>query len=337
MTPSRSSSIGVVVPVHGSYVRVIGRTLDAIKNQSVTPRAVIVVVDGPDAKLEDMVQGHSLDCEVLVMPTNSGGPSTPRNEGAARLLEKHDLDGIWFLDADDVPHPRFIEIVSNAMDLNPEVDLVCTEFRVWEGGGDLPVIPDLDPGEVAGKNIDLDWYLNRTGDILPSFTVVHPRVFSHLRESGTPFDPSYRNNQDYDMFVRLLHVSKGIRLAFQGGVYRVHPEGISAQGARAWLCRTAVDRDLERWFQDRGANEQAHRWRTYEGSSLRKASRHLWRRNRFGDRSTAISLLTENVLEHRSVRSLLLLLLMPMGLDPRSRRIPQTGDTRSIEDRGSGP
>ncbi|MEE2972459.1 MAG: glycosyltransferase family A protein [Planctomycetota bacterium] len=64
-----------------------------------------------------------------MLPTHSGGPATPRNAGMDHLRARHDLDAIYCLDVDDVPHPRFLEIVSRTMASNPAADLVCTGFR----------------------------------------------------------------------------------------------------------------------------------------------------------------------------------------------------------------
>ena len=336
--PGRSmTSIGVVIPVHGSYRHVIERTLDAVQNQTVQPRVILVVVDGPDPDIERVVRDHALKCEALVLLRNTGGPAVPRNEGTALLMAKQDLDAIWFLDADDIPHPCFLEVVSQAMERNPDADLVCTGFSLWQQNTERPSFDHKTFDEVDSMPIDLDWYVSHTGSMLPSFTVVRTRSFSSIRESGTPFDPGYRNNQDYDMFVRVLHLNKGIRIDWRGGAYRLHQEAISAQGSEAWMCRSTVNRDLKVWFQDQGADGLAERMQVEEGSAIRKSARHLWRRRGPGDRHTAIRLLVENVQEHRSVRSLALLLTMPLGLDAKTMRIPQEGDTRQAADLNSNP
>ena len=328
MSGKTIASIGVVIPVHGNYRHVIERTLDAVKDQIAQPRVVILVIDGPDPDIEAVARNHASELEILVLPRNTGGPATPRNEGAAFLVAKHDVDAIWFLDADDIPHPRFLEVVSQAMEKNPEADLVCTGFSLWQQNTERPSLDDKALDEGDSMTIDLDWYLGQTGSMLPSFTVVRTRSFSSIRQSGAPFEPAYRNNQDYDMFVRILHLQRGIRIDWQGGDYRLHPEAISAQGSEAWMCRASVNRDLKDWFQEQGADELAKRMVMDEGSAIRKAARHLWRRARPGDRHTAIRLLVEDIQEHRTIHSLVLLLLMPLGLDAKARRIPQDGDTR---------
>ena len=335
MDERRTCSVGVVIPAYRCH-HVLGETLDRVANQTVAPFGTIVVVDGPDPEIERVARAADLDCEVLVLPTATGGPSLPRNEGAKRLLERHDLEGIWFLDADDLPDPRFLEVVSRVMAENPEANLVCTGFQSWRTNEALERIDDPEFDVLGLESIDLDWYLDHTGSLLPSFSVVRSRAFSSLRTSGEPFDPAYPINQDYDMFVRLLHRMKGTRVDWQGGAYRLHDDGISSQGSNAWLCRTSADRDLAAYFQGLGDERITGRMKLAEGSSLRKAVRHLWKRGEAGDRPTAIRLLTDDIRENRSIRSLFLLMTLPLGLDSKSRRIPRAGDTRLPKARHSG-
>ena len=318
-----------MIPVHPSYLDVIGPTLEAVEAQTLSPLSVVVVLDGPSPEIERRVHDHPSKPEVMVLPTNSGGPATPRNEGAARLIDKHRPDAIRFLDADDIPYPRFLEMVDRTMRQEPDADLVCTGFDLWRQGDPLPDPGDLDEVAASKASIDLDRYLARTGRMLPSFTVVRTRIFPSIRDSGHPFDPEYHNNQDHDLFVRLLHQAAGIRIECSGGAYRLHEGGISAEGAAAWLCRSMVNRDLQPWFRRRGVEDLAELMRAEEGSTMRKAARHLWRRNGFGDRHTAIRLLHDDILENRSIRSLVVLAALASGIDSKSRRIPRQGDTRT--------
>ena len=333
--PAPTCSIGVVIPAYRCH-QTIGETLERITDQTVAPRVVVVVVDGPDPDLERLLGDRPSGIDVLVLPDHSGGPATPRNAGAAHLLARHDLDGIWFLDSDDVPHPRFLEVVSRVMAEDPDADLVCTRFRNWRANEALEPFDDP-PVEALGLEIiGLDRYLDNTGSVLPSFTVVRSRALPSLRTSGEPFDPAYPINQDYDLFVRLLHRLKGVRIDWRGGAYRLHDGGISARGSDAWLCRTSADRDLRAHFRDLGEKRIEGRMRLAEGSSLRKAARHLWRRGGTGDRPVAIRLLIEDIRENGSIRSLLLCLTLPLGLDAKSRLMPRQGDTRRPRVRDSG-
>ena len=90
-----------------------------------------------------------------------------------------------------------------------------------------------------------------------------------------------------------------------------------------------VDKDLRDWFDRSGRRAMADRFATASSTAARTAARHLWRRNRIGDRAFAIRLLASDVVEERSLKSLLLMALMPFGLDRRTREVPAFGDTRA--------
>lgn len=321
-------SIGVVVPAYKSEAT-IGDTLDAIAAQTLPADAVIVVVDGPDPETESVVRSHSSGVELLVLPSNTGGPATPRNQGLLKLLERRGLDAAWFLDADDLPDPRFLSAMSRTMGRYPDVDLVGTRFSRWRPGDEPPSGDPRDPSNADAVSIDLDWYLAHTGALLPSFTLVRVRALSTLRDSGLPYEPDLPNNQDYEMFIRMLNQRPGVLLDWSGGNYRLHPDGISASGAKAWLCRMAADQTLHDWFEGSGCETRAAQFDSASSSALRTAARHLWRRNLSGDRGFAIRLLADDIVERRSVRSLLLLALLPVGFDAKTRRIPTAGDSRS--------
>ncbi len=321
-------SIGVVIPAYRSG-STIGETLDAVAAQTVSPESVIVVVDGPDPETESVVRSHGSGVELFVLPANTGGPAIPRNAGLVRLLENHAIDAVWFLDADDLPDPRFLAGMSEAMARHPEADLVGARFTTWRIGEERPPGDPCAPSDAALGSIDLDSYLGSTGSLLPSFTLVRIRALSSLRDSEEPFDPDLPNNQDYEMFVRMLARRPGVRIEWSGGGYRLHPAGISAAGARVWSCRMTADKDLRDWFDRSGRPAMADRFDTASRSALRATVRHLWKRKGIGDRAFAIRLLACDITEKRSLKSILLMVLMPLGLDRKTRGIPEAGDTRS--------
>jgi len=324
MTRIDQPAIGVVIPAHRATATIV-ETLDAVAAQTVAPAAVVVVLDGPEPETEAIVRAHRLAPTCLVLPRNTGGPGGPRNVGAAWLLDQGKLEAIWFLDADDVPDPRFLEVVRRLLVDHPEADLVTTGFRKWSGE-EPPPVRDHEI-ERPGAEIDLDWYLARTGSVLPSFSVLRTRAFDAVRENQQPFDDTIRINQDYELFIRLLHLGTAVRTVWSGGAYRMHLQGISADGPALWLCRMVTNESLARWFESRGDSDQARRFERTASSAMRTAVRHLWRRAEPGDRSQALRLLLDDIAAHPSSKSIALLLLLPLGLDRRGRRV-RRGDAR---------
>ncbi len=312
MDEGRTCSIGVVIPAHRHH-HLLRETLERVANQTVAPLGAIVVVDGPDPETERVARSSGLDCEVLVLPRPTGGPSQPRNEGAKRLLDRHNPDGIWFLDADDLPDPRFLEVVSRELDRHPGASMIATRFVDWWEGESLPERSATNDSNPATEPIGLDAYLGSTGSILPSFSVLRSSVLTRIRDDGQPFDESIRINNDLDAFVRSLHLASGIMVDWVGGLYRIHPAGISDSGVRLNLCRSHCTESLANWFERCGEPDLANRFRRMMGTSKRKAARMLWRRNHRGDRRQAFELLSQSVVEDGDLRSLPLMLTLPFS------------------------
>lgn len=320
VTDRVSMSVGVVLPAYrcGST---IGETLDAVAGQTVTPSAVVVVLDGEDPDLETVVRTHPSGVEVLVNPVNSGGPGIPRDIGVDRLRARGSFDAIWFLDPDDVPDPRFLEMTSEMLERHPSASFAVTGHRNWSDGEPPP--PRDRVLDRAPSAIDLDWYLGSTGSLLPSFSLFRLDRLVGLRTPESIFDCSLRVNQDYDLFVRLLHRGVGVRTAWSGGAYRIHGAGISADAVALWLCRLQADEGLARWFDDSGEHDLAARFRRSSGSALRQGARHLWRRNARGDRRSSLRFLFEDAKDRRDPRSLVLALFLLSRIErpPTSRPV----------------
>ena len=128
MSRSRPVQFGIVIPAFRATSTIVS-TLDAIVAQTLPPRSVIVVIDGSDPELEELVAEHRLHCEVIVLPENTGAPCTPRNVGAASLCARPDIDAIWFLDDDDIPDPDFLAIMDETLGSHPESMFACSSFR----------------------------------------------------------------------------------------------------------------------------------------------------------------------------------------------------------------
>ena len=202
---------------------------------------------------------------------------------------------------------------------------MATRFRSWRTGESAP--PRDRVLDRSARRIDLDWYLEHTGSILPSFSVLRTGMLDRVRDDGPPFAVDLRINQDYDVFVRAIHLGQAVRTSWSGGSYRMHEAGISANGSATWLCRSMANGELERWFDARGEVGLANRFRQASGTASRSAARHLWRRRAAGDRAVASRLLLDDLARNRDPRSLLVLMALALGVDQRAKSIPR-GDAR---------
>ncbi len=278
METKNRTRFGVVIPAFKSALT-IGATLDAVALQDHRASAVIVVIDGPDPELEEIVAGHSQSPEVLVLPKNTGGPGAPRNAGMDQIRARHELDAIWFLDADDIPSPAFLKVMDDLLQRHASAAMIVVSHINWVASDPLPE-PLAFSSTLESVALDLDWYLKHTGAVLPSFSVIRTRSFDQLRKRGGGFHSHLTNNQDYELFVRVITDFQCVRTPWVGGAYRVHEASISANQAKAWDCRRQADLELSDWFKRRGARGLAKRFLAGAGSAARRSAKESWHAGR---------------------------------------------------------
>ena len=305
----------------------IAATLQALLEQSLPPDRIVVAIDGPDPGTEAVVRTFAPEVECLVLPRNTGGPGGPRNAAVTHLRRTGDVDAYCFLDADDVPYRRFIEVAADLMSLHPECPIVYTGFDLWHPPEAIPTSQDS-PGTI--RPWTLEDYLEKSGENLLSFALVRSDRCRSVRASGLPFDPELSRNQDYDFTVRLLADSAGLSTTWRGAAYRIYSTSHSASGVHAWLSRLLATESLGRYFRASDRMELAARLDRAAGSALRRAVRHLWIRDDPGDRSTAMRLLLDDVVQRRDWRSVAVAITLALGIDAKAARM-SSSDHRKLE------
>ena len=321
-TESEKTRIGFVIPVYGS-VPLILKTLDSIRDQTVKPEVVVVVFDGPNDVLPSLVESHPVEVITVQLDVLSGGPATPRNVGFKRIRDL--CDAVCFLDHDDIIHPDFIHAATETLQNEPDASMVAFRFQNWLHGGPLVDLEPFSESPIPTTPLRLSDYLDATGSVLPSFTVLRTSNESNIRESGTFFDPIFPSNQDFDCFVRILSQRPGVRCDWRAGWYRVISTSISADGSLSWSCRADACRSLSSWFAGRGDRANASSFRRGAGTANRRAARHSWVD---GKRARAMRMLLSNFLRQFNHRDLVLMLSLPLGIDSKSRAM-SSGDQRA--------
>ena len=308
----------------------IGATLEALLAQSMPPARIVIAIDGPDPDTEAVVRSFEPEVECIVLPENTGGPGGPRNVAVTHIRKTGDVDAYCFLDADDIPYPRFLEVGIELLALHPDCPIIYLGFDLWYPGEAIP-IPDESVGTVAPWM--LDDYLERSGEKLLSFALIPSETCRHVRATGLPFDPNLRRNQDYDLTVRLLADSPALATSWRGAAYRIYPTSHSSSGVHAWLSRLLATELLGRDFRASGRFELAAKVDRAAGSALRRAARHLWIRRDPGDRWMAMRLLFDDILQRKDLRSLAVVITLGSGIDTKAARM-SSSDHRKLDGAG---
>jgi len=123
--------ITVIIPCYRCRMEV-GRALDSVLSQTLQPAEILLIDDGSGDGTLDVLRwlelAHAMRVKVIAQTTN-GGPGLARNAG----WEAATQPWLAFLDADDVWHPRKLEIQWRWLAAHPEVVLCGHDSRFTEG------------------------------------------------------------------------------------------------------------------------------------------------------------------------------------------------------------
>ncbi len=157
-----AAPVSAVIPCF-NCAETIERAVSSVVSQTLPPAELFLVDDGSDDRGESLRRlttireryKGSLQLEIIRMGKNSG-PSAARNAG----WEAATQPCIAFLDADDVWHPRKIEIQHAWMEAHQDVALTSGYPCIWTEEGD-PVAPLPDRWSVREVSKKILLFSNR--------------------------------------------------------------------------------------------------------------------------------------------------------------------------------
>jgi len=172
--------------------RFIAETLESVLAQTLQPDEVLVIDDGSTDDTAAIAE--SFAPQVRVFRRSNQRQAAARNFGVQQATS----EWIAFIDADDLWEPNKLERQMEELALHPEADLCYTGHALLMQKGDTATI-----GRV--------FYAPPAKDILRSLykkcaigtCSVLIRRSTMLAFNG--FDPKYRVNEDYELWLRLLH------------------------------------------------------------------------------------------------------------------------------------
>jgi teichuronic acid biosynthesis glycosyltransferase TuaG len=211
--------VTVVVPCFNASA-FLRATIDSVLAQSYHRLELIVVDDRSTDDSAEIVRSYAgCDARVslLQMPRNAGAPAAPRNAGVAAAR------GEWvaFLDADDLWHPRKLELQIQA--LSAQGASMCStqmrDFRderevIWTTPPERPRI------ERVTLTQQLIKYRTPTSSIVARRDLMHRHPFNE--------DLSYKAREDTDCFTRVHEtMAFSIKIAHPLVFYRQQASQIS--------------------------------------------------------------------------------------------------------------
>lgn len=235
-----NNRISVVMPAYNCDATICV-TLDSLINQKRVPDEIIVVDDHSTNAVTDVLGGRYPEVRVIRHEVNKGVQHA-RNTGFAEATG----DYIYFLDADDILCPEFLTVMLTALEENPNAAAAFGSFYKCFDGNAAPILEAHEDQSPEIKKLSrgdgLTFYLNHTGAFIPSFSIFRKAALDQISYDGVLFLPDLSNNEDFQMFVRVLATFDVLHIVNPMGVYFLRPDSISRNLSKVWLSRAvAID------------------------------------------------------------------------------------------------
>lgn len=302
--------ISVVVPAYNCDATICG-TLDALLGQSRAADEILIVDDFSENPVSSLLGDRYPDVKVIRHERNLGVQNA-RNTGFAEVTG----DYILFLDADDILCPEFLEVASRLLEESPHCGGCFGSFYKCFDGDAGPFLRDHQPQdpevEAFSQDEGLTFYLNHTGEFIPSFSLLRKSVLDDLSRDGPLFHPELDNNQDFHLFVRILAMT-GVRyIKNPMGVYFLQPDSISRNQEKVWSSRAVAVELLIDLAGDLALSDFHIAFlRKMRAIAVRRVARLI---SNAGKRGQAVTSLMKELRRAPSLKTFVLLLLIGLGL-----------------------
>lgn len=198
MIDNNTPKVSVVIPSYNA-ASLIGKTIQSVTDQTFSDWEIIVVDDCSTDETKYVVEALAREDDRIKLKTldqNFGGPAGPRNVGVG--LARGDF--VAFLDADDIWHPKKLEIQLQALN-ETQADFACSQMRDFTDEESIKV-DDV-------ENFSLEFISFQQQSVrarIPTSSVIARRDLL----SAHPFneDISYKAVEDYHCWLRLLQNTK---------------------------------------------------------------------------------------------------------------------------------
>jgi glycosyltransferase involved in cell wall biosynthesis len=265
--------VSVVIPTRNRS-RLLALTLRTALGQRAVDLEVLVVDDGSADDTAEMVAGLADPRIRLLRHDHPQGVSAARNRGIA------EAGGAWvaFLDDDDLWAPDKLARQLEAAHQTGRTWVytggvnVDERLRVLDGG------PPPPPDQVVQQ-------LGRYNPVPVGASNVLVRADT-LARAGR-FDPGLRNNEDWDLWIRLARLGPPACVCQPLTAYRMHPASNAAADADRMLAEVAVLADRYRIPVDRAAQYRRAAWSCLRAGRRGQALRHYAAAVRAGDVTSA--------------------------------------------------
>ncbi|MCP4142059.1 MAG: glycosyltransferase family 2 protein [Chloroflexi bacterium] len=193
------------------------QAIESILSQSYKEFEFIIVDDGStDSTWEIITQHHKIDQRINPIKLKKNqGVAIASNIGIKMAQGKY----IARMDSDDISLPQRLEKQVEFMESNPEIGILGSRVRYMNRAGNLLGFPPM-----PLKDLSIRWDLLFKNPFFNSSTIFRKSLLS---KHEIVYNPNARYGEDYDLWIRLLSLTKGENLPDILLNYRIHSSNLT--------------------------------------------------------------------------------------------------------------
>lgn len=210
---ARSPTVTVLLPAYNAAAW-LKTALASIFNQSFRDFELLVMDDGSTDTTAQILSRYSDPRMRVVREARNRGLVDVLNHGIELARGKF----LARMDADDIAHPRRLELQAAFLERHLEIGVCGTWFRTTQGSRRISIRPPTEHDDI-------------TAHLFFRSPFGHPTVMirrDFLEKSGLRYDVSARHAEDFDLWVRARPWVRFANLPSFLLEYRSHPEQVSS-------------------------------------------------------------------------------------------------------------
>lgn len=227
---NQQAVVSVLLPVHNGE-RYLRSSIESILRQTYKQIQLLVIDDGSTDRSRTIVNDFAAeDGRITLCPNGSNlGLIGSLNKGLGLATGEF----VARQDADDISCPSRVERQIQFLQAHPEVGII---------GSAMDCIDE--------KNRPLGHFRHPESDAAIRFGMLFDNVFIHtsvmfrrelLKRHELSYDPAFKHAEDYDLWTRILEITKGHNLEEALVQYRIHSDNVSHKNMTQQMrCADAI-------------------------------------------------------------------------------------------------
>jgi glycosyltransferase involved in cell wall biosynthesis len=251
--------VTVIIPTYNCR-RWVGEAIDSALHQTIPPAQVIVVDDGSTDDTASLLAEYGTKIQAISQANQ--GVAAARNRGLAAAGS----EWVAFLDADDIWHPRKLELQLRTIKANTGIGLLGTGLFVWPAAA----VPDLAGGTAPQPTLIGRERLAVKNCLAASSVLIRRDVAANIGQ----FDTTLSGPEDHDYWLRAAEVAQSGVLPLELTGYRSVAGSLSRRAESMEAGMKQILRKLDArdfWRGDRLLRRRAYSYASYSSAYMHGA------------------------------------------------------------------